>query len=189
MTHICHGVSIGVLAQHSSGGYFVVADSTVEREAVPRRLAAMLDVKRYRAMIGARAADDDDEEPGFTMGCDDDGDDDEELSVDEIRIAISAAAAASAAINGDCGESCVDYLDAPPSFDITDVYSSVLGDGFHMMDRPKVPIHHAAKKGYFVALRNSWCDCARLHVTVYMSRHANANARRIVRTCLNYGVN
>ena len=39
---------------------------------------------------------------------------------------------------------------------IPDVFSSVLGDGFHFMDRPKVPIHHANKKGYFHALQEAW---------------------------------
>ena len=35
-------------------------------------------------------------------------------------------------------------------------FSSVLGDPFHHMDRPKVPVHHGSKKGYFVALRRAW---------------------------------
>lgn len=35
-------------------------------------------------------------------------------------------------------------------------YSSVLGDAFHFMDRPKVPVHHSHKKGFFVALRRAW---------------------------------
>ena len=30
------------------------------------------------------------------------------------------------------------------------------GDAFHFMDRPKVPVHHDHKKGYFVALQNAW---------------------------------
>ena len=32
----------------------------------------------------------------------------------------------------------------------------MLGDAFHFMDRPKVPVKHCFKKGYFVALRNAW---------------------------------
>ena len=35
-------------------------------------------------------------------------------------------------------------------------YSSVLGDAFHYMDRPKVPVRHSSKKAYFVALRRAW---------------------------------
>ena len=35
-------------------------------------------------------------------------------------------------------------------------FSSVVGDSFHFMDRPKVPMHHDGKKGYFVALRQAW---------------------------------
>ena len=47
------------------------------------------------------------------------------------------------------------HLDAAPDT-ITDAFSCILGDGFHFMDRPKVPVHHDAKKAYFVALRNAW---------------------------------
>ena len=46
-------------------------------------------------------------------------------------------------------------LDAAPT-SIHDVFSSVLGDGFHMLDRPKVPMHHSAKKGYFVAMQEAF---------------------------------
>ena len=35
-------------------------------------------------------------------------------------------------------------------------FSSVLGDPFHFMDRPKVRVHHSFKKAYFVALRRAW---------------------------------
>ena len=40
--------------------------------------------------------------------------------------------------------------------EITDTFSSVLGDAFHFMDRAKVPIHHESKKGYFAALTAAW---------------------------------
>ncbi len=33
---------------------------------------------------------------------------------------------------------------------ISDDVSCILGDGFHFMNRPKVPIHHESKKGYFL---------------------------------------
>ncbi len=39
---------------------------------------------------------------------------------------------------------------------IEDHFSSVVGDSFHFMDRPKVPMHHDGMKGYFVALRQVW---------------------------------
>jgi hypothetical protein len=46
-------------------------------------------------------------------------------------------------------------LDEAPTT-IEDRFSSVVGDSFHFMDRPKVPMHHDDKKGYFVALRQAW---------------------------------
>ena len=46
-------------------------------------------------------------------------------------------------------------LDEAPTT-IDDRFSSVIGDSFHFMDRPKVPMHHDGKKGYFVALRQAW---------------------------------
>jgi hypothetical protein len=46
-------------------------------------------------------------------------------------------------------------LDEAPT-KIEDRFSSVVGDSFHFMDRPKVPMHHDGKKGYFVALRQVW---------------------------------
>ncbi len=39
---------------------------------------------------------------------------------------------------------------------INEDFSCVLGDGFHFMDCPKVPIHHELKKGYFFALKEAW---------------------------------
>ena len=39
---------------------------------------------------------------------------------------------------------------------IENCFSSVVGDSFHFMDRPKVPMLHDGKKGYFVALRQAW---------------------------------
>ena len=46
-------------------------------------------------------------------------------------------------------------LDLPPS-KIRDAFSSLLGYGFHFMDRPKVPRHHSFKKSYFAALREAF---------------------------------
>ncbi|KAL7532711.1 hypothetical protein ACHAXR_004793, partial [Thalassiosira sp. AJA248-18] len=48
-------------------------------------------------------------------------------------------------------------LNNPPSpSTIQDKYSSVLGDPFHAINRPKVPMHHEHKKGYKVALQNAF---------------------------------
>jgi hypothetical protein len=46
-------------------------------------------------------------------------------------------------------------LDDPPAI-IVDVFSACLGDTFHAMDRPKVPIKHEYKKPYFVALQEAF---------------------------------
>ncbi len=51
--------------------------------------------------------------------------------------------------------SAVSMLDEAPTT-IDDHYSSILGDSFHFMDRPKVPMHHDGKKGYFFALWQAW---------------------------------
>jgi len=48
-------------------------------------------------------------------------------------------------------------LDAPPNpRDVSNKYSAVLGDGFHAMHRPKVPMEHDSKKAYFVALQEAF---------------------------------
>ena len=39
---------------------------------------------------------------------------------------------------------------------IIDRYSPVMGDSFHFMDRPKVPMHHEFKKSYFFSLQQAW---------------------------------
>eukprot|EP00956_Cyclotella_meneghiniana_P034536 scaffold105890_cov72-Cyclotella_meneghiniana.AAC.1 len=46
--------------------------------------------------------------------------------------------------------------DSPLADEIQDVYSPLLGDVFHAMQRPYVPVKHEAKKGYFVALQNAF---------------------------------
>ena len=113
-----------------------------------------------RASVTPPAGDngDDDAAAGYTGGgtCDGDHDSDAaELDVDEVRATRAAAAAAAAAIHGGTRTAVATPLDAPPSLPIRDMFSSVLGDNFHMMDRPKVPTHHSSKKGYFVALQEA----------------------------------
>lgn len=46
--------------------------------------------------------------------------------------------------------------DAPAPNQIQDIYSPLLGDVFHATQRSYVPIHHEAKKGYFVAFQNAF---------------------------------
>jgi hypothetical protein len=48
-------------------------------------------------------------------------------------------------------------LPEPPRLnEIEDVFSPLLGDVFHAMQRPYVPVKHEAKKGYYVALQNAF---------------------------------
>lgn len=105
-----------------------------------------------------------------TEGEDDDGHDDydgydggaddlmQTLTADDIetiRAAINNANSATAAPAGTIPLQCP-HLDPPPAPNaITDRYSSVIGDGFHLMDRPKVPIKHELKKAYKVALQEA----------------------------------
>ena len=76
-------------------------------------------------------------------------DEDAELDADDVSLLRAAEAQV------DSIEAATDELGPAPE-SITDRYSSVLGDSFHGMDRPKVPVHHDHKKGYFVALRRAW---------------------------------
>jgi len=56
-----------------------------------------------------------------------------------------------------CRATCTDTVtNAAAPQTIADFFSSVLGDGFHLMDRPKVPVHHDSKKGYFHALQEAF---------------------------------
>jgi len=51
---------------------------------------------------------------------------------------------------------CEGLDDPPQASEIKDVFSSILGDGFHYIDRSKIPVKHEYKKTYKVALRNAW---------------------------------
>ena len=64
-------------------------------------------------------------------------------------------AAMVAAITNSTSFLAASMLDEAPTM-IEDNFSSVVGDSFHFMDRPKVPMQHDGKKGYFVALRQAW---------------------------------
>ena len=50
------------------------------------------------------------------------------------------------------------HLDEPPTT-ISDVFSACLGDAYHAMSRPKVPVKHEFKKPYFVALQQAFFAC------------------------------
>jgi len=105
-----------------------------------------------RALAAANRDENGEDEPGFTGGPGEDGEADADtLTVEDIEMQRAAAAAAlqPSAPNFD------KYLDASPDT-IADVFSSVIGDGFHLMDRPKVPVHHDSKKGYFHALQEAF---------------------------------
>ena len=72
--------------------------------------------------------------------------------VEELEMLRASAEAA----QGDNYSVAFDALLGAAPANISDKFSSVLGDGFHFMDRPKVPIHHECKKGYFHALQEAW---------------------------------
>lgn len=76
----------------------------------------------------------------------------EPSDIEVLRTLCSAAATPAPASMRSCRG-----LDDPPST-ITDKFSNVLGDGFHMLDRPKVGVHHPFKKAYFNALMNAYYD-------------------------------
>jgi hypothetical protein len=48
-----------------------------------------------------------------------------------------------------------EHLDEPPT-SITNVFSACLGDAYHAMSGPKVPVKHEFKKPYFVALQQAF---------------------------------
>jgi len=130
------------------------ADDDDDDDAALRRVAA---VAEARAALDAplEGGGDDGAVAGYEGGGTHDGAADDhaaELTANEIATTRAAAAAAARSAHG---PNATVPLDAPPA-EIIDIFSSVLGDAFHFMDRPKVPIHHEYKKGYFVALQEAW---------------------------------
>ena len=60
-------------------------------------------------------------------------------------------------------------LDFSPT-STNDTFSRVLGDGFHFVDRIKVPMHHSYKKSYYVSLREAffaWNPTIHAKVNIY----------------------
>ena len=109
-------------------------------------------------LLGAAACDrdeivDTDMDDAFSAGPPNDGDADRaDMTVDDVEMLRATQQAASLAQwSGEISK----LLGNTPDH-IQDVFSSVLGDGFHFMDRPKVPVHHECKKAYFHALQEAW---------------------------------
>jgi len=98
---------------------------------------------------GGEVASVQDDEDGYSGGGHVDGDaDEEEITVEVVEMLRPAATAAQ---NGDW--TVFDYLLGKSPHLIQDVFSSCLGDVFHFMDRPKVPVHHELKKASSVRYR------------------------------------
>ena len=105
-----------------------------------------------RALAATNRDENDEDELGFTGGPGDDGGADADtVTVEDIEMQRAAAAAALLPSAPDFDK----YLGVAPDT-IADVWSSVVGDGFHFMDRAKVPVHHDSKKGYFHALQEAF---------------------------------
>eukprot|EP00986_Skeletonema_menzelii_P002826 scaffold824_cov151-Skeletonema_menzelii.AAC.1 len=51
---------------------------------------------------------------------------------------------------------CEGLTPSPSPAEIADIYSCVLGDAFHAMKRLITPMHHEAKKAFFLALRDAF---------------------------------
>jgi hypothetical protein len=73
---------------------------------------------------------------------------------------------------------------------IVDRYSSVLGDIFHFMDRCKVSVHHEAKKGYFVALRQAFLqwDPVKLAEVIAVLRDVEGKSDTDIEAMMYYNV-
>ena len=122
------------------------------------------------APVGSAPDGDDDEH-----NPDDDHEDITEDQLELLRVAVTSPP------NAPCP-----HLSPPPAT-IKDKFSSVLGDTFHFMDRPKVPTQHEAKKAYFVALRDAWFlwDTERL-ATVMERLHAAGKSQKEIDAMLYY---
>lgn len=79
----------------------------------------------------------------------------EDLTSEDIEMIRAAAMSSVRAQAGNNLLKSSHLMDAPDPSDIKDVFSSVLGDPFHAMDRPKIPTKHEAKKSYKVAFSNA----------------------------------
>jgi hypothetical protein len=78
-----------------------------------------------------------------------------EIDEHDVELVRAALAAVDDAAQASPTTSATTPLDEAPAR-IHDHFSAVLGDVFHLMDRPKVPVRHHAKKPYFVSMRDAW---------------------------------
>jgi hypothetical protein len=92
-----------------------------------------------------------------------------EMSHTDLELIESVTLLASQAKNGmgNTDAFICEHLDDPPEC-IHDVFSSVLGDSFHQMKRPYVPIQHEYKKPYFVALMRAWFQWNEKKLDIYI---------------------
>jgi len=67
--------------------------------------------------------------------------------VQRFTVLAQQCASSAESNSNDC---CNELGSAPTSID--DIYSSILGDMFHFMDRAKVPVHHEYKKSFYYCL-------------------------------------
>jgi hypothetical protein len=87
-------------------------------------------------------------------------DDDEYLQEDlvpekHIDLVQCAELVAAMAVQGNRQVMQCEHLDQPPD-EIVDCFSAIVGDRFHGIQRPKVPIKHDYKKPYQVAAMKAW---------------------------------
>ena len=79
-----------------------------------------------------------------------------DLTSNDIELLRASILEGGEAMTGRMPLNCAWLPDPPSPDEIFDVFSPVLGDVFHAMQRPYVPVKHEAKKGYYVALQNAF---------------------------------
>jgi hypothetical protein len=85
--------------------------------------------------------------------------DNAELNLRDIELLRAAIIEGAMPSEGRTPLQCNEFSTPPKPDEIVDVYSPVLGDVFHAMNRAYVPVKHVAKKSYFVALQNAFFVC------------------------------
>jgi hypothetical protein len=78
------------------------------------------------------------------------------LTSDDIELLRASIVEGETTMFGRTPLRCEHLPDPPKPSEIRDIYSPLLGDVFHAMNRPRVPVKHEAKKGFFVALQNAF---------------------------------
>ena len=78
-----------------------------------------------------------------------------DLTTDDLALLRKTCILGENAISGKDLLPCAYLEPAPPPHTIRDIFLVVLGDPWHAMDRPKVPIKHSFRKVYFVSLRDA----------------------------------